>query len=324
MAEELVFKNISSSEINNILSLKKSLKAIERGLIYFNQNEVLSPERIIETYDSGLFLTMPSAIPKNNIFGTKFSILQPNKKFYDGEIYKSIMMLMKNNELKKKVEVFSIDARPVTEIRTAAVIITAFYSLVKNFSNEISIIGAGKLAKKIVQLLCEGFSNLNLYVYEYDENVKFWCDDLLKNFSNVSINLCSLEDCLMKKNIIMSTSTTNKVPIVDSFKYEYGQTILSLGGASEGAKEFSSELLKNSIVVVDSLKMVFKEAGEFKDTNKKDIEVYSLDELISSKYLRKKIKNSNKNKIFKTVGLGYLDLFCMDEVISTIDKNENT
>lgn len=309
--------HISDDEVLRLISIEDCILSVKKGLIAYKSEDVIAPKRTVCTQPDGLFLDMPSGIPSRGFYGTKISLLQPNKPFPNGKIYKTSIFAMEN---KDPYRTFVVDAVEITRLRTAAVVTVAAEFLIAKDTSEISVIGAGNQAETMVEFLCHTFPIHRVHVFNHnDAQISSWISRMVKKLNHsVELKTVDLSSCLSKKTVIMATSTASAEPIVKQFGLEFGQTILSIGGAAKEACEFASDLLYKASVFVDSDEAVWKEAGEFQSVDRSRVKLISLDSLVSATSNPDFIKDE-QNKIFKSVGLGFLDLFVSQSAISKLD-----
>ena len=312
--------HISDNEVLRFLSAEDCIQSVKVGLIANKSKNVISPQRTVCVQPHGLFLDMPSGILSSGLYGTKLSLLQPDMPFPNGNIYKTSIFAMEN---KGPYRTFVIDAMELTHLRTASVVTVASELLIKKGTSEISVIGAGTQAEYIVEFLCQIFPILKVYVFNYkNAKVKNWISQMNKKLGpSVELRAVDLSSCLSISTVIMATSTAKTDPIVKQFGLESGQTILSIGGSAKGACEFASDLLYEASVVVDNNEGVWAEAGEFESADRSRITLCSLDSLVAGNEWHDTLVK-DKNTIFKSVGLGYLDLFIAQSVIKKMEDKD--
>jgi len=298
---------ISRKEVEEILSMKEVMEAVETAFKYKALGKVQMPPKTYVMFPKGDFRTMPCYIPDFGFGGVKIVNVHPENP----EKYKlpTIMALIILIEPETGKPLAIMDGTWITNMRTGAAGGVAAKYLARKDSKIIGMVGAGTQARS--QLLA-----LNL-VYKIDE-VKIYakklesCERFKKDMAFLGLNISIKEkaqDAVRGCDILVTTTPVTQ-PIIENEWIDEGVHINAIGADAPLKEELDPRILKRAKIVVDDIEQACH-SGEINVPISKGIisraDIYAeLGEIIAGKKVGR--VTDSEITIFDSTGLAIQDI----------------
>lgn len=190
--------------------------------VILHKNEfVLHPKDSIKFGDNCYFNTMPSLLPKLDVFGVKeVSRITGRKPSIQADL---LLYDSKNGNL-----LSLMDGTWITTMRTGAVAAITINALKKSDTKSISLMGLGNVARST--LLCydeiNGHKDLNVYLLAYkNQHTDFI--ERFKNFKNIHFSVYeNLDDFIKSSDVLVSCITTTDSIFADESSFKKGVLVV--------------------------------------------------------------------------------------------------
>ena len=310
--------SVKDHEIRSLISMSDVINCIEQGFSDFYDSLFKMPQRSTMEVEGGTVLSMPCYRKKGKYFTIKVvSVFQPSTRIQSKMIQSSILIFnSKDGSLKA-----CFDGDEITALRTGAAsgVATKFFAASKGKS--LAIFGTGAQAfTQVEAMMC----------VRPIEKIFVFSRNLMssKTFSNsVSeiLRVNAVHGVLknLKEVDIICTATPSKKELFTLSNLKEGVHINAIGSFKSDMIEISSDIIKNSKIIVDSVVSSKKEAGDLIQAEKNSSWDYEniFAELGSITKNKKYIKECiQQNSLFKSVGLGFQDLALTELILKKIGK----
>ncbi|MFC2061687.1 ornithine cyclodeaminase family protein [Elusimicrobiota bacterium] len=298
---------LSQNEIKRLIKIKEANDIIEKAFFAYGKKRVRMPAKIyldLPEYN-GDFRAMPAYIKDLEACGIKWVC-----SYSDNRKHKlpSVMATIILNDPKNAYPLAILEATHLTNLRTGAAGAAAAKYLAKNDSKVLSLVGCGVQAKFQMLSLKENFRF---------ESVKIWgvtskeMQAFKKEMQTKKIEVIpskNIKECVSDADIVCTTTPSRK-PLVKLSWLKKGAHINAIGADAEGKQELDSQILKNSVIVVDDYKQA-SHSGEINVPLKKKIiskrNIYAnIGEIVSGS---KKAVDKDRLTVFDSTGLAIQDV----------------
>jgi ornithine cyclodeaminase/alanine dehydrogenase-like protein (mu-crystallin family) len=289
------------------LRMPELIDAMERALVEFSAGRVEQPVRTVLAFgpERSLFGLMPSYVPSLPALGAKLvTVCAANSERGLGTHQAMIVMLDPVTGVAKAF----VDARYITEARTAAVSAVSARRLARPDAKVLGILGSGVQARS-------HFEALGL-VREFRE-VRAWSPnaDRLRQFANeTGVFPMESAEAVVRGADVAVACTASPVPVIQSNWVGDGTHVIAVGACVPTQRELDPALVARARLVVDSRAAALKEAGDVVmgiaegRWTEEDIAA-ELGELPQR-------KNDREITVFKSLGLAVEDLFAAHLVLT--------
>ena len=300
---------IEGDFINDQTNFKDLISELKIG---FSEQSILVPNRHHHDFpnpnakDDTTLLIMPAWNP-GNTSGVKVVTVNPDNGRYDlPAIQGTYILLDSNNGTVKAI----IEAKSLTNKRTAATSALASSFLSNEKSNSLLMIGTGALSSNLIKAHASVRPITKVYVWGRNlQKAESICAQLgNENFAIEAID--QIESKISEVDII-SAATLSHDPLIKGELLREGQHIDLVGSYKKNMREADNATIKKGVLFVDSLKSGLNESG--------DVHIPLSTGIISEKDIRgdlfqlcsNKIKGRTKMNeitVFKSVGHALEDL----------------
>lgn len=243
---------LSNRQMARLLSHAMAYEAVKSALICHAQGKYQQPLKPYirplgreDEYHGGRFIAMPSYLGDPfRTAGIKWIAGFP-ANVEKGIPRASGVFVLNNVETGEPVAV--MECAVLSAMRTAAVAAIAFDSLAAPGFNRVAVIGAGPIAKAVIEALAEGPRNID-HVSVYDLNTKRTGMLIQQVCDHTSLAIRStdrLNDCLSDAHVVIS-ATTAKEAYVSLAHIPVVTLVIALS-----LDDFSSDVFLSAKVVVD-------------------------------------------------------------------------
>jgi thiomorpholine-carboxylate dehydrogenase len=227
------------------------IPAMEKALIDFSAGRVTQPVRnmlAVEEYD-GFFAPMP--VITEGVMGVKLVSYYPGNDERDLPTHHAMIVLFR---LETGEPLAMMEARLITEMRTAAVSAAATKVMASPDAKTLAILGSGVQARS-------HFEALSL-VRQF-EDIRVWSRTPAhaKRFAGgVGATAMSAEDAVNGADVVV-TATSTMEPVLQGAWLKPGAHVNAIGAPRPTWRELDDAAMSN-VVVVDSREAVLKESGD--------------------------------------------------------------
>lgn len=280
------FFHLDEYQVKQLLKTQELIYVMEEAMVDFSQKKILQPVRTFIPIPqfNGFFGLMPSVSTGKKVSGVKILSMYPNNEenFQLPSISALVLLFSATNG----TPLCSMAAEYITGIRTAVVSAVATKFLSRKDSQSLAIIGTGVQAKTHIESLrfVRNFTQIRVWGRNYHKVVKF-VDEMSKKYSSeddfshgykISFVPCQTiqETLIVEKNettttyVDVITTVTNATEPILFGKYLSERNpkkpihINAVGAPRHDWREIDDEIMKNSLVFVDSIEGAQNEAGD--------------------------------------------------------------
>ena len=306
---------ISEADVHRIFTPALALEAARAAFLALAAGNVTMPQRLsLPADESGVYLVMPCAAPGVGL-GTKLVTVHPKNATRGLTTIHSSYVLQ--NAVTGEPEAV-IEARALTERRTAAVSALAASFLAREDARVLGIIGAGPQARAQAEALLKirKFKHVWLWNRTTDaaRDFQFDLDPL-----GIHVALAPNLEHLVRESDVISSATRSDTPLILGEWLKPGQHLDLVGAFTPAMCEADSSSVKLSTVVVDNLNAAQNGAGELIQASLEGWSWNNARELSSLVSGVSVGRNSSQDiSLFKSVGLAVEDLFAARAVLSAL------
>jgi alanine dehydrogenase len=300
---------ISKGEIEELLSIKDVLKAVEKAFRLKAQSKTIMPAKIyleLPEYQ-GDFRAMPAYI--DGSAGMKWVSVYPNNRQYNLPAVMALIILCDPNN---SYPLAIMDGTFITSLRTGATGGIAVKYLARKDSSVIGMVGAGRQAETQLLAISEVLPRIKeVKVFDlYEETSRRYAE---KMGAKLKIKVSSVKTVAAAAEAdIVVTTTPSREPIVKKHYIKPGTHINGIGADAPGKQELEADLLKGARIIVDDLEQACHSGeinvplskGQFKA---EDIHS-TLGEVVAG--MKKGRENNEEITIFDSTGLAIQDIIC--------------
>ncbi|WP_417371732.1 ornithine cyclodeaminase family protein, partial [Gelidibacter japonicus] len=272
-----------------------------------------SPPKLAYNYKSGIdnedntLLIMP-AWDNQKVFGVKLITATPNNSKLNIPYLNGLYMLF---NAENGMPLINMDAKLITNMRTAATSVLASTFLAKKDASSVLIIGNGSLSPFYI----EAYASLPTIDTVYLWGRNFEKSKQVESSINIdnSTKVKAVEDFsrLIKDVDIISCITSSYQPIIRKEHLSSGKHFDLVGSYTEDMQEVSTDVVANCSVYTDNLNITVEHAGELVMAIKEDkigITDIKGDLGFLCKDDTSKRKSPEENTLFKCTGMAIEDL----------------
>ena len=295
---------LNKSEIENLLSPKEVMKAIEKAFTLFHTNSFHMPDRMHAHQNDNTLLLMPCFT--QNYFGTKLvSVNSNNPTIGKPSIYGTMVL----NDGKSGEPLALLNGAALTAIRTGAVGGIGIKYISAENSSKLGIIGTG-IQGFTQAIFASSVRQINeITVFDLDAvKVNEFIANLRQSLPDIQIKSAkSSEELVLNSEIIICT-TSSKMPVIPNNKELLsGKTFIGIGSYKPDMREFPDELFPLLDKVWVDTPFASKESGDLAIPLSKNILKEEQIHPISNLIVAKK-KDNSETTFFKSVGMALFDV----------------
>lgn len=302
-------KIISDREVEERISMKRAIELMQEAFVQISQRSARVPVRssLNSNDNKGRVLFMPAYSPVYNLFGIKtVSVFPENTKKGLPSIHGKILVFDDQSGIPKGL----LDAEYLTALRTGAASGLATDLLAHPNSKVLAIFGTGAQSRTQVSAILEvrKIEEILIYGTSLEKSIRF-CE-YIENKHNIKCQAATNKKQLATADIVC-TSTTSSKPLFTIGQLKPGVHINGIGSFKPDTHEIASEIIQQSLLIVDHKESALSEAGDIIiPINEKMItETHihaELGEIIQG--LKKGRTKTNQITVFKSVGNAVQDL----------------
>jgi len=320
------FKNIkliTSDEIKNLVSMNDAVHAMQQAFSSYSDGKIHVPQRYVSAIDdTNMDLFFKPAYSKD-LERIALKILTQNNKKEQSNM-PSILGVVLLLDMKTGVVLSMMDGAYITALRTGAASGIATKYLAREDAETLAVFGCGAQARTQIEAICTVRAIKRVMLYDINVNAAAQLKSYLTDRFNGSIQI---EKDLrnLKQADIICTITNAETPLFSFNDISKGVHINAVGSYKPNMQEIDPQIIKESLLYVDSRTSVLKEAGDLlKPMNSKifthDVIKAEIGDLCNDKVSGRTI--DKEITIFKSVGLGVQDLYVANEVYNKYSQKE--
>jgi thiomorpholine-carboxylate dehydrogenase len=242
---------LSEAEIAEVLSYERLIPAMEQALADFSAGKVIQPVRNVITIEEGKrYLGIMPAVTQDGM-GAKLVCFFPKNAGTETPTHLGVITLF---DPETGQPLAFLDARLITEMRTAAVSAAATRYLAPPDSKVLALLGSGVQAAAHLEALrqvCQ-FSEVRVWSRTPGHAQRF--------ASQHGVTAMELDTAIRGADVIV-TATNSLQPFLKGSWLKQGAHINAVGAPRPAWRELDDEAMRN-LLVVDSREAVLKESGD--------------------------------------------------------------
>jgi ornithine cyclodeaminase/alanine dehydrogenase-like protein (mu-crystallin family) len=283
---------LNEEQVRQHLQMADLIPAMEKALIDFSAGKVTQPVRSVINVDppGGFLGLMPAVTPDR--LGLKAVTFYPSNAERGIPTHMATIFLV---DPQTGTPLAIMDGRLITEMRTAAVSAAATKLLAAPDSKILAILGSGVQARSHVEAL--------RLVRQFDE-IRVWSptQQHAKRFAQeIGAKAMSAEEAVRGADVVV-TVTNSKTPVLKGSWLKRGCHVNAIGACRPDWRELDDDVMRGSVVFVDSREGALKESG---DVILSCAKIYAeLGEALAGKVPSR----ANETTIFKSLGMAVEDI----------------
>lgn len=314
----MLFPCISYQKIEKDIIFTDLLKFVSISIQANEKQKIETPLRslIISDHPYSCFGTMPAFHNIKRLYMVKIAtfIDHTNSHCFERSVHSLVLVFC---GFTGKV-VAILDGEAVTNLKCA--VLAAYVTNICSVSviDTMCIIGAGTMARNLVKGITEVRKNIKqIKVYSRTlKNVEKFINEISAwtSCQGITFTICSdIKEAIANSDIIC-TATTTPTELIESFGSSTQQLHINCMGAHKGeSREISSQILKDSFLIVEDLETAVSELGV---SHKNAVEICQLHKL-NQQTLQTQIT------IFSSTGHAAFDYLVSEFIIKSLKKGNN-
>ena len=313
---------MSEEEVRSRLSYPEAIRLVREAYKDIARGRAENPQRIILQAPNGASMFfMPGYIHGQKYVTMKAARLNPeNMK----RSLPTVLSMVYAYDARTGEQVAEIEADSLTMVRTAASTAVATDYLARNDVKALGLFGAGREASAHIPALLEVRNFQRVLVYSRSESRRNVFADEMTEKHGITTEAVGSPDEVARESDVIITATTSWTPVLDGAMVRSGSMVNSIGNAVAEGREVDSELVRRSIVVVDSRSQALTTYGDIikpiKEKAIRESEIIELGDLLIGK---SKLPDQNKVRLFKSGGLAPLDAIVTNHILDSIGNRED-
>jgi len=252
---------LSKSEIEQLVSYKDVVKAVEASYRAYGMGEVIQPQKDAMYVDGSkhqnFLISMPAFVGTMNIAGLKLASVYDNQK----PGYPTIGAIVILNDVETGMPIAFMDGLSITNMRTAGHSAVAAKYLAKKNSSTVSLIGCGAEARTHLAALNELFSLKTIKVFDIrPEAMSAFKREMSERFPVDIVPTNSVSEAVEGSDIICCLTTSPK-PVVFEYMVPVGCFVSGLMGFYDLDATITKKADKWVLGHMESDKHLFVEDG---------------------------------------------------------------
>jgi alanine dehydrogenase len=298
----------AEAEIRTRLLLPDLIEAMERALVAFSSGLVQQPVRTVLEYgpERSFFGLMSAYAPSLPALGAKLVTVCARNTGLGLDTHQALIVML---DPATGVAEAVLDARYITQVRTAAASAVSVRQLARPGAKVLGILGSGVQARSHLDAL--------RLVREFRE-VRAWSPtpEHLRQFATETGALpMENPESVVRGADVVVTVTSSPTPVIQNEWIAEGTHIVAVGACRPSQRELDPLLVARARLVVDSREAALKEAG--------DVVMGIQEGRWTAHHITMELgelpsrTNDSEITIFKSLGLAVEDLFAAHLVLST-------
>jgi len=308
---------VGEKEVARILTPKTSIELARKAYIKRAKGRVLEPLRTWFTAPGGAaFYFMPAHVEGSRTVSVKVVSVNPRNRRHHLPVTSATIHVF---DAKTGSERARIAGENLTAIRTAASSAVATDTLARGESDVLGIIGTGKQAEAHPPVMLEVRDSSRILVYSRSQAHRKLFLKKARREIGVPIEATNSAEDVARKADILVVATSSRVPLFRGEIVSPGTHVNAIGASLPDRRELDTNLVRRSMVVVDSREQAFATYGEILipiregAIPRSHVRAELGEILLDPASLR---RGENSITLFKSGGLAALDAIFADYVLS--------
>jgi alanine dehydrogenase len=304
--------------VRDNLSVETSIKLAHESYVRFSKGKVVSPDRAWLATREGLSVyCMPSYVRGGKTVSVKIARLNPENP---ARSLPSVQAIVHVYDSLTGRELAQVEAEALTELRTAASSAVATDLLAGKNATVLGVFGTGRQARAHVQAIrhVRKVSRVLVYSRSKARREKFATETASKH--GVDVTALAEPRLVVRDSDILVLATNSTKPLFPGRITPPGVHVNAIGAASPDAREVDTELVKHSLIVVDSKPQALASYGDIviplEQGAIRKSHVRELGELLL--HPEKLDRSAQDITLFKSGGIAALDGVAVDYLMSRL------
>jgi alanine dehydrogenase len=260
----LSFRFLNEDEVRQVLPSSEFpalVDLMEQALAGFSDGRATQPVRTaLPVGPPGQYLgLMPALLPGNEALGAKLVSVVPSNAARGLSSHIGIVVLFDPETGALRAV---MDARYITEVRTAAVSAVSLRHMARRSASRLGIIGAGVQARSHLELFAATRRLTTVRVWSPDAaEVARFADDLSRHLHIEVRASSSAADAVAAADLVVLATASDR-PVVQDEWIANGAHVVSVGACRPHQREMDPHLVARGRLVVDSRAAALVESGD--------------------------------------------------------------
>jgi ornithine cyclodeaminase/alanine dehydrogenase-like protein (mu-crystallin family) len=296
---------ISQENIEQAVTCQELINAMESAFKIYEENLFNMPNRMHIDHQNNTLLLMPCIT--DDFFSTKLVSVFPGNSEKNLPVVDGVVVL---NDGQTGQALAVLNGSKLTAMRTAAIGSVGIRYLAPHNAKTLGLIGAGVQGFQQVQFACSERNIENVFIYDkFSTNLDDFCQKLKEKMPQVSFEIMTSVESLMKQSQVIITTTTSNEPVIPNQKDLFiGKNIIAIGSFKPDMRELPDVLSECVDQVFMDTDFAAKESGDLAIPLRNGViqasQLLPLGKLITNKVQ----KSENPTTYFKSVGMALFDL----------------
>jgi ornithine cyclodeaminase/alanine dehydrogenase-like protein (mu-crystallin family) len=296
---------ISQENIEQAVTCQELINAMESAFKVYEENLFNMPNRMHIDHQNNTLLLMPCIT--DDFFSTKLVSIFPGNSEKKLPVIHGVVVL---NDSQTGQALAVLNGSKLTAMRTAAIGSVGIRYLAPHNAKTLGLIGAGVQGFHQVQFACTERKIENVFIYDkFSTNLDNFRQKLKEKMPQVSFEIVTSVESLMKQSQVIITTTTANEPVIPSQKDLFvGKNIIAIGSFKPDMRELPDVLSECVDQVFMDTEFAAKESGDLAIPLRNGViqasQLLPLGKLITNKVQ----KSENPTTYFKSVGMALFDL----------------
>jgi ornithine cyclodeaminase/alanine dehydrogenase-like protein (mu-crystallin family) len=296
---------ISQENIEQAVTCQELINAMESAFKIYEENLFNMPNRMHIDHQNNTLLLMPCIT--DDFFSTKLVSVFPGNSEKNLPVVDGVVVL---NDGQTGQALAVLNGSKLTAMRTAAIGSVGIRYLAPHNAKTLGLIGAGVQGFQQVQFACTERNIENVFIYDkFSTNLDNFRQKLKEKIPQVSFEIMTSVESLMKQSQVIITTTTANEPVIPNQKDLFvGKNIIAIGSFKPDMRELPDVLSECVDQVFMDTEFAAKESGDLAIPLRNGVtqasQLLPLGKLITNKVQ----KSENPTTYFKSVGMALFDL----------------
>ena len=311
---------VTEADVRNLLLFSKAVDLAREAYVKLANGEAVNPQRVLLTVPGGASLFfMPAHVSGQRTVSIKIARVNSDNS---ARSLPTVMSDILVYDSRSGVLLAEIPGESLTAIRTAASSAVATDVLARRDVKSLGLLGTGRQAEAHVPAIQQVRDISRVVVYSRDKGRReAFARQISRDYEVETLPADSPEQVVKQSDLIVS-ATTSHTPLFKGELVKKGTQVNAIGAAEPDAREVDTELVKRSILVVDSRAQALSTYGDIMIPIREKVieETHILAELGELLVKKRSIsRDLNAITLFKSGGLAVLDAVAADYIVSQLE-----
>ncbi len=311
---------VTEADVRNLLPFSKAVELAREAYVKLANGEAVNPQRVLLTVPGGASMFfMPARVSGQRTVSIKIARVNPDNP---ARSLPTVMSDILVYDSRSGVLLAEIPGKSLTAIRTAASSAVATDVLARRDVKSLGLLGTGLQAEAHVPAIQQVRDISQVVAYSRDKGRReAFARQISRDYEVETLPADSPEQVVKQSDLIV-TATTSHTPLFKGELVKEGTHVNAIGAAEPDAREVDAELVKRSVLVVDSRAQALSTYGDImipmRENAIEETHIRAeLGELLAKK--RSISRDPNAITLFKSGGLAVLDAVAADYIVSQLE-----